>query len=58
MTVRTGMGTSLLLSALLFQSAYGALVPVDPTKFKVGELKWSNCTGEDVVPGAECGYAV
>ncbi|KAI0634191.1 TAP-like protein-domain-containing protein [Trametes polyzona] len=49
-----------LLVVLGFLSicAHGAYTPVDPNKFKVGQIQWSNCTGDDVAPGAECGFAV
>ncbi|KAI0827448.1 TAP-like protein-domain-containing protein [Trametes gibbosa] len=56
--IRTNVCATLLASALVLGGANAAFTPVNSTLYKVGQIQWSNCTGEGVVPGAECGYAI
>ncbi|KAI0372413.1 hypothetical protein BV20DRAFT_991265 [Pilatotrama ljubarskyi] len=54
------IGLYLLGSTLLFGQVWAASPALtDEYKlFKVGHVEWSTCTGDGVVPGAECGFAI
>ncbi|KAH9854634.1 TAP-like protein-domain-containing protein [Lenzites betulinus] len=56
--LRTNMYTALLTSALLLGRVYAAFTPVNSTLYTVGQIQWSNCTGDGIVPGAECGFVI
>ena len=36
----------------------GSTASVSSIQGNVGDIFWGNCTGNDTLPGAECGYAM